>query len=163
MESRKGFGRHFRDPQDKNYNFRNREDLQTRLNIKSYARVFWNLFLRTEILEISVRSSVSISDNGRFIVILFNYTLFIAWIIPKTRDVSASRSVPVSTNYIATLSHSHSKTPRNLGISTQVSYLRKIEMVISVTRNVALICTTHKIDGVHLNGHTKGLFCSRFQ
>jgi len=28
---------------------------------------------------------------------LFSYTLFIAWIIPKTRDVSASRSVPVST------------------------------------------------------------------
>jgi hypothetical protein len=103
VESYKGFGRHFRDPQDKNSNIRSREDFGTRLNIKSDVGGFRNLFFRTEISETSLMSSVSVSDNGRFIVILFSYTLFIDWIIPKTRDVSASRSVPVSTDDTAPL------------------------------------------------------------
>ena len=50
--------------------------------------------MRIHILEISVRSSVSIIDNGRFIAILFSYILFIVCVIPKPRDVSASTSIP---------------------------------------------------------------------
>ena len=34
---------------------------------------------------------------------MFSYILFIAWVIPKTRDVSASKSIPVSTNHTAPL------------------------------------------------------------
>jgi len=47
----------------KNSNLHSREDLGTPLNTKSDVGGFWNLFLRTEISEISVRSSVSVSDN----------------------------------------------------------------------------------------------------